>query len=429
MTTSDLRSDRWLYPNLFHVDGELVEYYNRALEKVIGKRTELTSFYVDRRGKSPEIMRELGDRYLETTPSNRYMISITPEQEHCDLVDAEFTFDEEAISEIYAKHRSGVSVVTRVDGLYGELHDGIKTYDTVDDILSIRSIDIRLHTPSGFITTARELRSKLEELEKNPKLLLEQDGTHVKRMIELVNQVGDIRGYPITDISVTHEVHSFASSLYGGIFSYTLGGRQPVRLKRPGRDALGRFQGNNENGGQHTVIFDSKHIQHGDREDMTYISIHDTDAVASFLLDKKLAIIDPALIDTRLRRLEDLAVIASGNSPVHMSREERQRAVYALESTDLRDDLLTLRAADRNDKLMEAAADVSPSAIISILAPYKGTDETNHVTKHLLCTLQPHNYEDACQVVPGALERSFTTSNGPTREYIISTLKNTLSQR
>jgi hypothetical protein len=43
-----------LRERLFLVEGDLVENYNRSLETVIGKKTTLTSFHIDKRGESPE---------------------------------------------------------------------------------------------------------------------------------------------------------------------------------------------------------------------------------------------------------------------------------------------------------------------------------------------------------------------------------------
>ncbi len=425
--TTDLRSEGLVYTNLFKVDGELVDYYNRSLEKITGKRTALTEFHIDRRGKSPEIVKELGGNYLETTPSNRYMIVVSPEQASCELVDAEFTFDEDATTELFTRHQMGMSVVTRVDGMYGELSDGVRAYDSLDDLLGIKSIDIRLHTPSGFITSARELLLRLEQLEKDPRLLIERDAAHINRMIALVQQVGDVRGYPITDISVSHEIGSFGSTLYGGLFLFNTWERKPVKLKRPGRDANGRFAGKNGNGNgdEHTrtVIYNARAIENGTDESINHIDLNDLDEVASYLLTNEFAAIDPSLIVPRQRRIDDLALIGAGRDPSAMSREERQRYLAELPRADLRQDLADLRTADQNDRLTQALPEASVDAVIALLRPHKGSEEIRHVTEHLLTLLRPYDYETAATVAPSDLERTFGKADAMGRKYIINTLK------
>ena len=64
-----------MFGNLFEVSSSaLVGRYNRALEHLTGKTTELTEFHIDISGFSPEIGDELGDLnycLLYTSPSPR----------------------------------------------------------------------------------------------------------------------------------------------------------------------------------------------------------------------------------------------------------------------------------------------------------------------------------------------------------------------
>ena len=65
---------------LFLVEGDLVANYNRALATAIGKKTALTAFHLDKRGESPELEAELGKNYLQSGPSHRYCIIVSPDQ-------------------------------------------------------------------------------------------------------------------------------------------------------------------------------------------------------------------------------------------------------------------------------------------------------------------------------------------------------------
>ena len=64
-----------MFGNLFHVDSPaLVDRYNRALEHLTNKRTQLTDFHVDISGYSPEVGDELGDHlYLNHAGVNRQL--------------------------------------------------------------------------------------------------------------------------------------------------------------------------------------------------------------------------------------------------------------------------------------------------------------------------------------------------------------------
>jgi len=135
--TRTLRTEG-LLPPLFPVEGRLVEYYNRALKQVTGIETSLSSFTVDMRGKSPEIAEELGDDYLQVSDAHRFMIIVSPEQMDAGMLQSEFSIDSDAIRRHYDHFLSGISIVTRVDGLYSELQDFVRTYSNPGDVLGLR---------------------------------------------------------------------------------------------------------------------------------------------------------------------------------------------------------------------------------------------------------------------------------------------------
>ena len=67
----------------------LIERYNRALEHLINKRTELTEFHVDISGYSPEIGHEFeDDLYLNPKGCNRMFILLSTDQKTAPLLNS-----------------------------------------------------------------------------------------------------------------------------------------------------------------------------------------------------------------------------------------------------------------------------------------------------------------------------------------------------
>ena len=77
-----------MFGNLYEVSSPaLVERYNRALEHLTGKRTELTEFHIDIVGASPEVAHELGDElYLNPHGANQMFILLSTDQKTAPLL-------------------------------------------------------------------------------------------------------------------------------------------------------------------------------------------------------------------------------------------------------------------------------------------------------------------------------------------------------
>ena len=333
-----LQSEGILNNNLFLVQGDLVEYYNRALKHVIGKKTSLTSFHIDKRGESPEIEAELGQNYLQSGPSNRYMIVVSPEQKGAELIHEEFSFDNDVIDSMYNNNLSGISIATRVDGLYGELNDDVRVFTCPEDMLAIRKINLELHTPSGFITKARDLQNLIESFKKNPELIIENDSTAVKQLSTLFQEVGDIRGYNITDMKINNEVFCFFSRVFDGVYVFRDLGTDTIKPKRPKRsrkkivevdtdiivdaEMLNEFissQGIRADISDSklspdycVVIYKKNGFKHTDGPNVKFISLEDGDAVTGILIDNKYVTYSQQLVESRMTRLEDMFLLKKG---------------------------------------------------------------------------------------------------------------------
>jgi len=84
--------------------------------------------------------------------------------------------------------------------MYSELIDAVRTYRTFEDMLMLHRVSIAMKTPSGFMAEAQELLKRVEQLQNDPELLIKDDSSHLKRILELVRGVGDVRGYNVAGI-------------------------------------------------------------------------------------------------------------------------------------------------------------------------------------------------------------------------------------
>ena len=222
---------------LFKVESDLLENYNRALEKAVGKKTALQTFHLDKRGESPEIEAELGRNYLQTGPACRYCILISPDQKDAGLIHEEFSFDHEVLDFLYQNYLAGVSVATRVDSLYGEINDNVGVFETLEDLLLIKRVHLELHTPSGFLTKGRELQQHVKQLQANPELLIKDGSAIPKKILVLVKEVGDVRNYNLSPIQATKELTTFFTRLFGGVCIFrNFEAQSPLQLKRPDQE-------------------------------------------------------------------------------------------------------------------------------------------------------------------------------------------------
>lgn len=429
----NLRSAGLVGNQLFKVEGDLVGNYNRVLEKIIGKKTDLKSFSIDKRGISPEIEEEetLGRNYLQCGPANRYMIVISPDQKDAELLDEEFSFDNSLFDSLYQHFLPGIATVTRVDGLYGRINTRLDTYDSLDDLLVLRGAGIELHTPSNFITNARKLQIAVRSLENDPNLLVKNDSEIPKKILELVAKVGDIRGYNINNFSAFEEVISFATRLFDGVYVFReIDSSTRRKLKRP--DAA--------NGDQKdlalkpiktTVIYNQTNgaIEGGPLAD--FIPVQSTQEVINFLIDKKYAGFSEKLIEPRLSCLEDLSLLGAGYDVVNMPQEQRMELLSkkANPSKEWKE-LKSLQSALMKGYDIEGAFEIRKTStltkamLLENTARNIGMVPTMAIVASLLTKLWPWDLPATYQYNKGDLEILFDKADDKTQNYIVHVLKN-----
>lgn len=408
--------------DLYKVEGELVDNYNRALEKAVGVKTGLTSFFVDKRGESREICDELGEHYLQSGPAHRYCIIVSPDQRNAGLVHEEFSFDNEIIDFLYENYLPSISVATRVDALYGEIEDGVGHYETLEDLLLIRKIHLEIQTPSTFMTKARTLQGYIMRLRRNPDLLIKNDSIVPKRILELVNEVGDVRNYNLNPIQATLEMGTFYTRLFDGVVVFRdIRDEDVIDMKRPDEN---RRQSKRKRKDNPTtiVIYDTKDYKPEDGPAVKFIHMQATEDVLDFLIDSEYATYSDDLIDSRITRLEEERLVDGGYDVTAISREEKTKALHDY-SVDMPEEWSALRALKRKIGIgykFDEVIDSYPATVRAmLLEPVRGDGGDEYLAvEHLLTKLFPRDYEKMYFHNMEDLMKIFQSGNERKRKYI-----------
>jgi hypothetical protein len=437
---------------LFKVDGDLVANYNRALEIVVGKKTALAAFHVDRRGESPELEEELGPNYLQSGPSHRYCIIVSPEQRDAGLTHEEFSFDQEMLDFLYQNYASGISVATRVDALYGEIDDDVREYVTLEDLLLIKKVHIELTTPSGFLVKARELQQYVKQLQADPELLIKDGSALPKTILKLVSEVGDVRNYNLSPIAAAKELTTFYTRLFSGVcifrhfepkktfgmkrpdqepYLYTLAGDPIVTLKHQ-LDEIAKTLNPQEQQAQPAVqqekiltntvvIYQQKDYQPEDGPVVQFIPLQEKERVVQFLIENHYAAYSNDLFEQRLSRVEDETLLSKGLDVTEMGKEQRIQALFTH-----REDMLpewyelkdVARKVGKGHEIAEIIPEYSATVKSMLLKAVSQDKDVARVVDHLLTRLYDFDYEKMYTYNRRHLERIYEKADQNKQKYI-----------
>ena len=227
-----------MFGNLVHVDSPaLVERYNRALNHLTGRTTELTDFYIDISGYSPEIGHELGDpEYLNHKGVNRQFILLTIDQKTAPLLEAKFSTSRGILRQFIEENEPALFALTARDAVAGELVNSVFDLSDPKRLFDIRKIKVEADTTNGSIRRAEELDDKVN------RFLNEEDAWFddvlIAEMIGLAGETGDIVRNPVTLTQMEFEQRNYWTAHFGGLYLFQ-------DLELPGlissgpRDALG----------------------------------------------------------------------------------------------------------------------------------------------------------------------------------------------
>lgn len=227
-----------MFGNMVRVDSPaLVDRYNRALEKLTGKRTDLNDFYIDISGFSPEVGDELGDMlYLNPNGVNRMFIILDTDQKRAPLLDAKFSTSRGILRRFIEDNEAKLFALTAHDAVAGELDNSVFEAAAPARLLDIRKITVIADTTQGHVAGAQKLAAKIETFQAREDAWY--DDVLIAEMIELAKTTGDVTRQPIDLARPTYEQESFWTSHFGGLYVFRDASETAV-ISVLDKDALG----------------------------------------------------------------------------------------------------------------------------------------------------------------------------------------------
>ncbi len=229
-----------MFGDLVHVASPaLVDRYNRALDHLTGKQTELADFHVDISGYSPEIGDELNDHlYLNHNGVYRQFILLTTEQKHCPLLHAKYSTNHEILERFITANESQLFALTARDAVAGELENSVFTLTTPADLFKIRKIRVECDTTDGALKHADELAQMVDRFKD------EDDGWFddvlIAQMIETAKKSGDLTRNPIRLKETEFAQGNYWTAHFGGLYIFPELGH-PAAIAAGGKESLGRL--------------------------------------------------------------------------------------------------------------------------------------------------------------------------------------------
>jgi hypothetical protein len=209
-----------MYGNLYRVSSPaMVERYNRAMERLTGRRTELTEFHIDISGFSPEIGDELEDiHYLNPNGCNRQFILLSPEQKTGPLLNARFSTSRTIIRGYIDQNEEQLFVLTARDVVVGELVNSVLVLKEPKDLFYIRDIVVEADTLGGHAEASGELTGKIDRFMEEEDAWW--DDVLISEMIQLARQTGDIVRSPVRLTPQSFTQKNFYTSHFGGLYVF-----------------------------------------------------------------------------------------------------------------------------------------------------------------------------------------------------------------
>ena len=209
-----------MFGNLIEVSSPaLIERYNRALEHLTAKRTQLTDFHIDISGYSPEIGDELGDdHYLNPNGCNRQFILLTTAQKTAPLLNVTFSTSRGILRQFIEANEAQLFALTARDAVAGELSNSVYEVSSPARLLDIRRITIEADTIGGHVADAGKLAQKIDQFRNDPKGW--RDDVLIAEMIGLAKKTGDVTRVPIALPKMAFEQANFWTSHFGGLYVF-----------------------------------------------------------------------------------------------------------------------------------------------------------------------------------------------------------------
>ncbi|SLN13931.1 hypothetical protein TRL7639_00181 [Falsiruegeria litorea R37] len=210
-----------MFGNLVHISSPaLIERYNRALEHLSGKATQLNDFHVDISGFSPEVGEELGDPlYLNPNGVNRQFILLTTEQKRAPLLNVKFSTSRDILRQFIEDNESQLFALTATDAVAGELVNSVFKIRSARDLFDLKSVEVEADTVGGTLKTATQLANMVERFKTEEDAWF--DDVLIADMIGAAKQTGDVTRNPVHLSQGTFEQGAFWTAHFGGMYLFT----------------------------------------------------------------------------------------------------------------------------------------------------------------------------------------------------------------
>ncbi|MHA6264740.1 DUF6638 family protein [Arenibacterium sp. CAU 1754] len=209
-----------MYGNLFHVSSPaLVDRYNRALEHLTGKTTQLSDFHIDISGFSPEIGDEFDDNlYLNHNGVNRQFILLSTDQKHCPLLHVKFSTSRDILRDFINDNEAQLFALTATDAVAGELVNSVFDVSDPAKLFDISRIRIEADTTRGTLRHAEKLGKLVNRFKTEEDAWF--DDVLIADMITLAGKSGDIARNPVELRAREYNQPDFWTAHFGGLYLF-----------------------------------------------------------------------------------------------------------------------------------------------------------------------------------------------------------------
>ena len=209
-----------MFGNLVEVkSAALVERYNRALEHLIGKTTELTEFHIDIAGFSPEIGHEFeDDLYLNPKGCNQMFILLSTDQKTAPLLNSHFSTSRSILRHYIEENENQLFALTAREAVAGELMNSVFAMNDPQDLLHINQIDIEADTIQEHVAEANLLGGHIEQFMTEDDAWW--DDVLIAEMIELAKRTGNIQRNPVELKTQSYTQGNYYTNHFGGVYVF-----------------------------------------------------------------------------------------------------------------------------------------------------------------------------------------------------------------
>ena len=209
-----------MFGNLVEIKSPaLVERYNRALEQLIGKTTELTEFHIDIAGYSPEIGHELeDDLYLNPNGANQMFIILSTDQKTAPLLNSKFSTSRSILRHYIEKNENELFALTAREAVAGELLNSVFSLESPSDLLHINQIDVEADTIQEHVAEANLLHDHIDRFMGEDDAWW--DDVLIADMIELAKRTGNIQRNPLSLKTQSYSQGNYYTNHFGGVYVF-----------------------------------------------------------------------------------------------------------------------------------------------------------------------------------------------------------------